>query len=54
MKWSNMDNIFCFPHWKKSLMIKGKCLTNWNIGMIKPIYKKKGIEGGPQKITAEE
>ena len=23
-------------------MIKGKFLTNWNIGMIKPIYKKKG------------
>ena len=55
MKWSNMDNIFCFPIWKKSLMIKGKFLTYWNIGMIKPICKKKGDRRWtPENLTAEE
>ena len=57
MKWSNMDNnIFCFRHIKKILKIyfnnDGKFPTDWNIGVIKPITKRKVIEG-PQQITEE-
>ena len=44
-------NFFCFPHKKKSLIIYSCIPTNWNIGMIKPIYKKKG---GQYKVDSRK